>query len=324
MTTQGVLRHRSKVMVRLAYNRLKGLSKLYRRGRKLWVKQTSRLSSVLRRRLEIAWHKRRPPLIFIRPSKQLSHPDFIILGAPKCGTSWLQRALSQHPSVVIVPDEIEYFSYHLEYPLRWYLEHFKRQMKATPPSPGVPFVIGEKSARYCSIGLDHIRIMHSLLADARLILLVRDPVVRHWSHAKVHFSKRRHNPAEGGITAISRNELFHFFGRMRPLGEFSTMIANWTKIYRPEQLLIVSQEKTLERPRDTFDAVLNHIGATTDYDPGSIKALRQQINSGPKLPMPDDVRAHLETMFSAERDRLHSLIGDNAAVSAAAVFGRAA
>ena len=43
-------------------------------------------------------------------SRPLPRPDFVIIGAPKCGTSWLQRALAQHPDIVMVPDEIEYFS----------------------------------------------------------------------------------------------------------------------------------------------------------------------------------------------------------------------
>ena len=92
-----------------------------------------------------------------RASTRLSHlprPDFLIVGAPKCGTSWLQRALAQHPDIVVVPDEIEYFSSHLDFSLEWYLGHFARELAAAGRTDGPGRLIGEKSARYCSIEPD--------------------------------------------------------------------------------------------------------------------------------------------------------------------------
>lgn len=146
--------------------------------------------------------------------------------------------------------------------------------------------------------------------------MTRDPVARHWSQAKRYFSKRRFNKREGGVLGIPRNELFDFFERMRPLGEFSTMIASWVEVYPPHRLLIVSQEKTLERPREAYDAVLDYIGISRDYDPAAIRILRAETNLGPKLTMPDDISDYLEGMFAGERDRLRDLLGDSTAVYA--------
>ncbi len=216
----------------------------------------------------------------------------------------------------MVPDEIEYFSAHLDYPLEWYLNHFARQVAATPRPAGVSRTLGEKSARYCSIPPDRIRLVHRLLPDAKLILMTRDPVVRHWSQAKRFFSKRRFNKLEGGVLAIPRQELFDFFERMRPLGEFSTMIANWIEVYPARQLLIVSQERALAHPRAAYDSVLEHIGVSRDYDPEAIGLLQAETNLGPKLKMPDDIAEYLEGMFAAERERLRELIGESPSVYA--------
>jgi hypothetical protein len=87
----------------------------------------------------------------------------------------------------MVPDEIEYFSMHLTYPIEWYLDHFARAAKAALSQPGPPRVIGEKSARYCSITPDRIELVRCLLPDVKLILMTRDPVARHWSQAKRFF-----------------------------------------------------------------------------------------------------------------------------------------
>jgi hypothetical protein len=94
------------------------------------------------------------------------------------------------------------------------------------------------------------------------------------------------------------------------------MIANWTGVYPKEQLLIMSQEKALEHPREAYDAVLTHIGVSCDYDPAAIKRLQTATNSGPKLQMPDDISGYLEEMFAGERDRLRALLGDRTAVYA--------
>jgi sulfotransferase family protein len=279
-------------------------------------KYFSRLTARLRRRLEQIRYRRsghdvRKFDAAALQSSGLPRPDFIIIGAPKCGTSWLQRALGQHPEILMVPDEIEYFSMHLDYPVEWYLNHFARAARGgTPPAR----VLGEKSARYCAIGPDRIAIVHRLLPDAKLVLMTRDPIARHWSQAKRFFSKKRFNKREGGALGIPRAELFDYFERMRPLGEFSTMIANWTGVYPKERLLIVSQEKTLERPREAYDAVLEHVGVSRDYDPAAITRLQTETNPGPQLKMPDDIAAYLENMFAGERERLHTLLGDGTAV----------
>jgi hypothetical protein len=254
-----------------------------------------------------------------REASRLAHlprPHLVIIGAPKCGTSWLRRALGQHPEILMVPDEIEYFSMHLHYPVEWYLSHFARvEREAKSPARG-SYLLGEKSARYCAMTLDGIALVHRLLPDARLILMTRDPIARHWSQAKRFFSKKRFNQREGGVFGVPRGELLDFFERMRPLGEFSKMIANWTQVYPNEQLLIVSQEKALQYPRETFDAVLKHIGVSCEYELTDIKLLREKTNIGPKLAMPHDIAAHLEAMFSGERERLRKILGDNAAVYA--------
>jgi hypothetical protein len=248
----------------------------------------------------------------------LPYPHFIIIGAPKCGTSWLQGALGQHPRIIVVPDEIEYFSSNLDrQPLEWYQTRFDEQIQTTAATKTTPYVVGEKSARYCSLPTGRIQLVRRLLPDVRLVLMTRDPVTRHWSHAKRYFSKPRHADAEGGtILTASRERVFDFLARTRFLGEYSTMIASWTEVYPADRLLIVSQEFTLANPRATFDAVLGHLGLPADYDPASIRMLRKQRNRGPEVDMPGDIGDFLEEMFASERANLKALLGDRGTLTA--------
>jgi hypothetical protein len=239
-------------------------------------------------------------------------PDFLIIGAPKCATSWLSGALTRQPRILMVPDEIEYFTSHLDQPLQWYLDHFEHLVSGSDKTErlkdGERLIIGEKSAGYCGLSPARIRLVHRLLPNTRLILMVRDPVKRHWSHAKRVFSKQKAQ-RRGYESLSSRQQLHRFFLRTRRFGEFSKMIENWTDVYPTEQLLIVSQETAFAEPGTTFERVMRHIGAAEELKNARMKyALRNDRNQGPSVPMPPDVAAYLERMFAGEWERLEQVL----------------
>ena len=236
--------------------------------------------SRLRREIDAALRQRSDDLLL---------PNFIIIGAPKCATSWLQSALNEHPRLWMVPDEIEFFSSHVDRPLRWYLDHFKEFDKEESENGSEQRLIGEKSAGYCGISSSRIRLMHRLLPDVQLILMVRDPVQRHWSHAKRYFQKKKAQQ-RGYNSFDSRQRLFEFFKRTRRFSEFSNMIESWTKVYPPERLLVLNQEDAFVDPVEIFERALRHIGVEPDAGIKMKKVARNTKNSGPAMPMPDDVR----------------------------------
>jgi sulfotransferase family protein len=220
--------------VRLEFTSFRDLRKRYRRT-------LGQLREERRLRREIV------EVLSKRPGEVLL-PDFLIIGAPKCATSWLQSALNQHPQVRMVPDEIEFFSSHIDRPLKWYLDHFREVVKEeVRDRQGKRLVIGEKSAGYCGISASRVRLVHRLLPEARLILMVRDPVKRHWSHAKRYFQKEK-SQERGYHSLDSRQRLFEFFKRTRRFSEFAKMIEMWTKVYPPGRLLVISQEDAFADP----------------------------------------------------------------------------
>src|SRR5215831_5400325 len=106
-------------------------------------------------------------------------PDFIIIGAQKAGTTWLRARLVSQPGLFMFPKEIHFFDVPARYArgMEWYLGHFD----AAPA--GV--VVGEKTPDYFwTNGPAHHgpagipERMHKSLPDARLIAVLRDPVMR--------------------------------------------------------------------------------------------------------------------------------------------------
>ena len=109
-------------------------------------------------------------------------PDFIIIGAQRCGTSSLYRYLSKHPDVTLNKiKEVHYFSTRFFMGLEWYKTHF--------PKKGFT---GEGSPYYFFHPLSPQRI-HEALPNVKLILMLRNPVDRAYSH---FWHERRINAEE--------------------------------------------------------------------------------------------------------------------------------
>ena len=106
-------------------------------------------------------------------------PNFLNIGVARCGTSWLHNLLDSHPEVFVPKKrkEVHFFCNYYDRGLEWYKEFF-------PPD-------GEKE-KYQAVGevavhylLDHEKSAKRIAdveAIERLIVMLRDPVERAWSH----------------------------------------------------------------------------------------------------------------------------------------------
>lgn len=109
-------------------------------------------------------------------------PDFLIIGGIRCGTTSMSRYLDQHPHVVAPENEIHYFDWRYDRGEGWYRSWF-------PMRNGV--TLGEASPTYLMSPVVPERVA-SRLPEAKLIVLLRDPVER----AISHFSLRKGKGAE--------------------------------------------------------------------------------------------------------------------------------
>lgn len=97
-------------------------------------------------------------------------PDYIIIGTARSGTSWLMKALHEHPEVNIPLQEIHYFTTHRERDLEWYESFFHGDGNVTV----------EKSVSYFRD--ECAEVIRDTLPDVELIVLLRDPIERVHSH----------------------------------------------------------------------------------------------------------------------------------------------
>lgn len=226
-------------------------------------------------------------LLAIRPQLLGRGPDFLIIGAARCGTTWMKAQLARHPAVRIVAGEVHYFSRrtHISpgaYAALFTNENFKGGYMAVDG-----YVQGEKSPDYQVMSDRRIALCKALFPRAKIIFQVRDPVERAWSHLK------RHGLPAGGET----------YDEIVRAGRFEHDLRRWARHYR--DIHLVTFDDIRQRPSAVLDGVYDFLG---------VERVPYQIfkNRGPlaELP-PSDVspqfRELLEQAYRGERWDLHYL-----------------
>src|SRR3954468_13831079 len=111
-------------------------------------------------------------------------PSFLICGGQRCGTTSLYRALAAHPVVLkaVLHKGVHYFDTSYGRGMGWYRAHFPLQRTALKVGQrhGVPAQTFESSPYYMYHPQAAGRIARDL-PDAKILVLVRDPVERAYS-----------------------------------------------------------------------------------------------------------------------------------------------
>ena len=118
-------------------------------------------------------------------------PDFVIIGAKRGGTTSLYNYLLEHPSIQqLFPGRqhikgVHYYDSNYTRGLRWYRSHFPLEIGGRHVArPALrPAIVGEASPYYLFHPLAAERLARDF-PDIRIIVNLRDPVERAYSHYK--------------------------------------------------------------------------------------------------------------------------------------------
>ena len=172
-------------------------------------------------------------------------PDAMIIGAMKWGTSSLHYYLTQHPQVIPpLRKEVHYFDLNYARGEAWYRAQLRPGRAARAQHRQQPVL--PVSSRWC-------RNARALVPHAKLIVLLRDPVRRAYSHywherdkgrEKLSFEDaiaaeperidREHERlARGEIERSAAHQYFSYLAR----GRYAEQIERWLRFYPRERLL---------------------------------------------------------------------------------------
>ena len=225
-------------------------------------------------------------------------PDFLGIGVPKAGTTWLYANLAAHPQLFLPPKkEIHYFDLNWFQPLSWYSEIFDK-------AGDLPK--GELTPTYCTLPSSRIRAIADLMPSIRLILILRDPVARDWSHIRMKLLR------DTGRTSseVSEHEFLAFARNYKRLdrGDYPTILERWMAYFTREQLHIGLYEDLVDEPRRFLEQVLAHVGAPLPH-PWDLMPLNSEVKRGVEAQLPTSVRELLVAKHLPRVEELIALVG---------------
>lgn len=205
-------------------------------------------------------------------------PACLIIGAQKAGTTSLASYLAAHPCVVSPSfKEVHFFDLNYTRGIEWYRSHFpvgarrrlrsllrSQRLRASDATPY--YMLHPRAASRAS----------QLIPAARLIVLLRDPVDRAYSHyhhevrlGKEFLAFEEAIAAEpsriaGEVQRLETEPSYEGFNYQHftylERGIYSAQIRRWLNCFRPEQFLILSSEQFFEDPAGEYRKVLNFLG----------------------------------------------------------------
>lgn len=195
-------------------------------------------------------------------------PDFIIGGAPKCGTTSLHFILDQHPAIGFPKDEVNYLD--ADDPINWPDFFFVRkgQLDWRDPSgrdektmewyqaqfdlPDAPQFIGEDSTRYLFSPVVAHRV-REMAPQAKVIFMLRDPVKRaysqYWHDIKMMRETRTFE------AALTKNP------SIVACSTYALHLKHWCDVLGRDRVHVVLFEDFIKDRQQAVNAVTNFIGA---------------------------------------------------------------
>jgi Sulfotransferase domain len=201
-------------------------------------------------------------------------PDFLIVGAPKAGTTALHAALMQHPQLRLsVPKEPKYFmcgdappplyvgpgDAHSRREWIWRREDYAGLFADIPDNvlcgESTPFYLFDKQA--------HLR-MAEAIPDVKLIAVLRDPVDRAYSNW-MHLWVDGLEPVADVVSACAcERQRVHDgwapFWRYIELGKYGEQLRHLRQHFDPSQIMTLRYRELVDDPERTTDRVCTFLG----------------------------------------------------------------
>ena len=220
-------------------------------------------------------------------------PDFVGVGAQRCGTTWWFRTLLRHPRIVAPQGrkkELHFFGRFCATQMRAddvaaYHELFRRRRRK---------VAGEWTPRYMYDPWTP-PLLKRAAPEAKLLVMLSDPVER----LRSGFAHRRTRVPGGpeqlnAIDAVDR-------------GRYATQLEGLYRHFEPERVLVLQYERCRQDGVAEYRRTLRFLGLPDDREPPPLEASRGTSTEGRKLELWPDLGEALLAALEPEVRQLAEL-----------------
>lgn len=243
-----------------------------------------------------------------RPARSYPKVQFLIAGVQKGGTTSLDQYLRQHPGIrmatikevhffdseeYFAPGKVDYDPYH---------RHF--------PEAGTGIICGEATPIY-SYWADSVRRIWEYNSAIKLIILLRDPVQRAWSHWKMEsrrgsesmpFSVAIRGESQRARQALPlQDRVISYVDR----GFYSEQIRRLRRYFAPEQVLFLKSESFFQNPAGELKKVFQFL----EVDDAAIDTSTIHCPGADPSQMKDEDKQYLCDLFRWDVEQVKAMLG---------------
>ena len=250
-------------------------------------------------------------------------PELLICGGQRCGTTSMYKALVQQPTIFrpIWRKGVHYFDVGYDHDVDWYRSHFPLETQLTRAAKRhqTRALSFESSPYYLFHPLAADRIAADL-PDARLIVLVRDPVERAYS-AHAHEFARGYETLgfeaaleaeaqriDGEVERLRADPSYrshaHRHQAYRSRGEYATQLERIATLFGRDRIKVVDSHRFFSEPESEFADVLSWLGVKP-----SGATVFDKHNARPRPAMAESLRSQLEEHFEPHDHALETWLG---------------
>jgi len=236
-------------------------------------------------------------------------PDFIICGFQKAGTTTIMEVLNQSSNIELTPnitksyvygDEAHFFDLHWEKGIEWYKKIFNNNGKLQ----------GDKTPDYI-IEKGFIKKMYSVVPNAKLIVVMRNPVTRAYSaynHYNTYYNEGHKEVADWGwVAGESFLDNVKSFEK-NPLisnGIYVDQLKNLFEFYPKDKVHIVVGEQMYKNGQEVFRGIFKFLRSEYQVLPFNVAHNKKEY----KEQMDDESRKLLTEFYKPHNEILFKLLG---------------
>ena len=259
----------------------------------------------------------------VNPFIRECYPEFLCIGAPRTGTTWLYSTLKKHPDVFLPwKKELHFFDepiirewhgkrqninicpygryFNLENPSdwRWYSLQFRAAGKR---------ITGDITPGYSRLSDERVKLVSEKLPHVRIIFIMREPVQRAWSGVR-NFALRRMRKR---LDQVLVKEIMDFTMHPRRLmgGDYSEIIPRWEHYFKQERILYLFYDDLVSDPLSLANKVCEFLS----LDPDRLRdreAIKARVNAADQEhDMPDVIRDALSKRYRGQIEFLEARFG---------------
>ncbi|MBB4265101.1 hypothetical protein GGD89_000712 [Roseospira visakhapatnamensis] len=243
---------------------------------------------------------------------------FLGIGAQTCGTPWLDANLRRHPGLYMPegppdgpsdgpsdgPKDLHFWDRHRHRGLDWYRGHFAANTDGRPA--------GEITATYAGLEPAVIHAMHETLPDIRIVYLIRNPVRRAWSSARIALARAEMTLEDASDAWF----IDHFHSRASSVqSDYEHCLRRWTGVYPRDHIHVELFDDVLADPRGVLKRCARHIGIDPrPFDDMPDETLADASTHGPGDSIRPSLHAHLVAHFTPRIRAFEDYLGRDLSV----------